>query len=188
MRRLEEHGFGALYLNRKGFGDRAEGMLRELAALGYGQVVSGRMGNQVVVLLRPKADPQPPFARSFSPGRGWNLRPEDGVRWGGGSPTLSFYNPLNVPVTLTASLELVGATAGEVRLWRGRQRLAQASLETTSSRVVVDALEMAPGLNVFRLESSQVAPSRPGARGPLRVIGLLRSSVGPPGTPAVADN
>ena len=188
VRRLEEHGFGALYLNRKGFGDRAEGMLRELAAVGYGQVISGRMGNQVVVLLRPKADPQPPFARSFSPGRGWNLRPEDGVRWGGGSTTLSFYNPLNVPVTLTASLELVGATAGEVQLWRGRQRLAQASLETTSSRVVVDALEMAPGLNVFRLESSQAAVRGAGGRGPLRVIGLLRTSVGPPGTPAVADN
>jgi hypothetical protein len=53
---------------------------------------------------------------------------------------------------------------------------------------VVDAVEMAPGLNVFRLESSQVAPRGPGARGPLRAIGLLRSSVGPPGAPAVADN
>ncbi|MEY4087732.1 MAG: hypothetical protein RJB55_3 [Verrucomicrobiota bacterium] len=188
VRRLEEHGFGALYLNRKGFGDRAEGMLRELAALGYGQVISGRMGNQVVVLLRPKADPQPPFARSFSPGRGWNLRSEDGVRWGGGATTLSFYNPLSVPVTLTASLELVGATAGEVQLWRGQKRLARAPLGMTSSRMVVDAVEMAPGLNVFRLESSQVAPRGPGARGPLRAIGLLRSSVGPPGAPAVADN
>ena len=83
VRRLEEHGFGALYLNRKGFGDRAEGMLKELAALGYDRVFSGRLGNQVVVLLRPSAEPRPPFARSFSAGRGWHVRPEAGVRWGG---------------------------------------------------------------------------------------------------------
>lgn len=188
VRRLEEHGFGALYLNRKGFGDRAEGLLKELAALGYDRVISGRMGNQVVILLQPAADPPPPFARSFTPGRGWNLRPESGVRWGGGTVMLSFHNPLRVPVALTATLELVGASAGEVQLWRGDQRIARAPLGTTSSRLVVDGLEMAPGLYVFRLESSPAAMRGAGGRGPLRVIGLLRSSVGPPGAPAVADN
>ncbi|MFM9031641.1 MAG: hypothetical protein ACKOTF_13405, partial [Opitutaceae bacterium] len=81
-----------------------------------------------------------------------------------------------------------GARAGEVQLWRGDQRIARAPLGTTSSRLVVDGREMAPGLYVFRLESSPAAMRGAGGRGPLRVIGLLRSSVGPPGAPAVADN
>lgn len=188
VRRLEEHGFGALYLNRKGFGDGAERILGELAALGYDRVISGRMGNQVVVPLRSPHDPRPPFARSFTPGRGWNLRPEDGVRWGGRSTTLSYYNPMKVPVTLAAGLELVGAVAGEVQLWRGQELLARASLGTTSKQLVVDRVEMAPGVNVFRLESPHEAVRGPGGRGSLRAIGLLRSYVGTPGGPSVADN
>ncbi len=188
VRRLEEHGFGALYLNRKGYGDRAEGMLKELAALGYDRVLSGHLGNQVVVLLRPSAEPRPPFARSFSAGRGWHLRPEAGVRWGAATATLSFFNPLAAPVVLAAHLDLVGAAGGEVALWRGEERLARAVVGEAPSRLVADSVEMQPGVNVFRLESTPGAARGPGGRGPVRVIGLRASSVGPPGTPIVADN
>jgi len=53
---------------------------------------------------------------------------------------------------------------------------------------VVEGVEMAPGINVFHLDSSGPASRGPGGRGSLRAFGLLRSSVGPPGMPMVADN
>jgi hypothetical protein len=188
VRRLEDHGFGALYLNRKGFPDRAERLLGDLAALGYDRVLQGSQGNQVVVLLRPAAEPRPPFARAFTHGRGWHLRTEGGARWAGGRAALSFHNPLPTPVALTATLELIGTAGGEVGLWRDGVRLGRVVLGESPVRLVVETLEMAPGINILHLDSS-APPSRGlGGRGSLRSFGLLRSSVGPPGMPSVADN
>ncbi len=188
VRRLEEHGFAALYLNRKGFADRADRLLSDLGAMGCDRLLQGRQGNQVVVLLRPAADPRPPIARSFTHGRGWQLRSEGGVRWAGGRAALSFHNPWPTSLSLNATLELVGPAGGAVALWRDGVPLGQVTLGSAPARLVVEGVEMAPGINVFHLDSSGPASRGPGGRGSLQAFGLLRSSVGPPGMPMVADN
>jgi hypothetical protein len=110
------------------------------------------------------------------------------VRWAGGRAALSFHNPWPTSLSLNATLELVGPAGGAVALWRDGVSLGQVTLGSAPARLVVEGVEMAPGINVFHLDSSGPASRGPGGRGSLRAFGLLRSSVGPPGMPMVADN
>jgi hypothetical protein len=57
---LERYGFSAVYLNRRGFADRAEGLLKNLAVLGKTNIVEDGVHEQVCVALNPSAHPELP--------------------------------------------------------------------------------------------------------------------------------
>lgn len=57
---LERYGFAAIYLNRKGFADRADGLIRQLVAAGKTEMFEDDLREQVCVVLQPAANPVPP--------------------------------------------------------------------------------------------------------------------------------
>jgi hypothetical protein len=95
---LERYGFSGIYLNRRGFADRAEGLLKNLAASGRTNVVEDIEHQQVCVVLHPSANPELPHTDDnalINFKRGW-VAEEHGTEqvrhWSGGNAMASFFN------------------------------------------------------------------------------------------------
>ena len=187
VRRLEAAGFAALHVNRKGFEDRGERLLRELEQLGYPPRLQSALGNQVVVLLRPSPQPQPPLARALTFGQGWHLRPDAGVRWAGGRAVLSYYNPHPVPVEVDVRLDLVAPRARRVRLEHAGRVRAEVAVEAEGATLRVRGLSLPPGISTLTLTSPD--PVRREGAGPnqLRAFGLREQAVRVRGGEQFAD-
>lgn len=177
--RLEAAGFAALYINRRGFQDRAESVLRELDGMGYTRRVQGPQGNQVVVFLRPAAAPSPPMARSLTHGLGWHIQPDGGVRWAYGEAALSYFNPHAQPITVELRLTLLAVTPRPVVLSLEGKPIHTAQVETTASTVAIRGLTLAPGVNRLSLDSPEHPIRLSRGRNQLRSFGLRDSAVIP---------
>jgi phosphoglycerol transferase len=96
---LEKYGFAAVYLNRKWFPDRAEGLLKQLAAAGRGQILEDEAREQVCVVLKPSATPElsPPGDRvQLIFGRDWVAtvsNPSGQQHWAAKTASFQFFNP-----------------------------------------------------------------------------------------------
>lgn len=177
VRRLEEYGFAGLYLNRKGYEDRADAILRELAALGYDRRIESRLGNQVVVPLRPAAVPQLPFARTPTYGQGWYPLPDNGVRWAYENAIMSYFNPGDGPVSIDLRLTVSAVGPRKLTLLHEGRKVAEIDVAQEQRVLRVPALVLAPGVNRFTLQSD-TSPSREGqGRYRLRSFGLHSASV-----------
>jgi len=176
VQRLEQLGFAGLYLNRKGFEDGAEDLLRQLLTAGYRDWIQSPLGHQVVVVLRPAPYPELPFAASLTVGRGWHNRPVDGVRWAFGPATLLYFNPLPHPVTVDLTLRLRTPDARAVTLRLDRAPLASVRLESSTGTLLAEAVTLTPGTNVFHLESGPAVRNKT-TDGQLRAFGLEASLV-----------
>ncbi|MBI5691640.1 MAG: hypothetical protein HZC55_16275 [Verrucomicrobia bacterium] len=177
VRRLESYGFAALYLNRKGYEDRAEKLLRELDALGYHEIWHGTLGNQVVVRLQPAMPGKLPLGRFLTYGQGWQLRPDRGVRWADDRAVLSYFNPHDGPITVRIRLALVAVSPREVVVHLGRSELGRVGIAAEPVEMLLPAVELAPGVNVFHLSSSVPASRQGQGRNQLRSFGLEDASI-----------
>ncbi len=178
VRRLESYGFAALYLNRKGYEDRAERLLRELSRLGYDRRIEGARGNQVVVLLNPSARPEKPIGQVLTMGQGWHPRPENGVRWANRDGVMSFFNPHDQPLEVDLRFELVGVAPCEMRVQHQGRQVAAAHLGSQPLEITLPRLKLEAGVNVFKLISSEPAQRIGPGRYQLRTFGLKSSSIG----------
>lgn len=177
VRRLESYGFAALYLNRKGYEDRAEKILGELAQLGYGRRLQGRGGQQVVVFLQPTARPRKPLGRLLTFGTGWHPRSEDGVRWANSDAEVSYYNPYDTPLVADLRLQLVGVTPRDVLLRHNGREAGRIQAGEEPMLLHLPQLALAPGVNRFVLHSPE-PPKRLGSgRYQLRTFGVRESSI-----------
>jgi hypothetical protein len=95
---LEQFGFGALYLDRRAFTDRAEATIKELGRLGKTQLIEDDAHDLVCVRLTPSPNPSFPHsvdAAQIVNKRGW-IWPEKTEKgtclWAGGDATLYFVN------------------------------------------------------------------------------------------------
>jgi hypothetical protein len=177
VRRLESYGFAALYLNRKGYEDRAERILGELAQLGYTRRLHGSGGQQVIVVLNPTAQPKLPLGRTLTFGQGWHPRADAGVRWASGDAVLSYFNPHSVPLSVELSLALTADAPREVVLEHEGRALHTFRLGDGPAELRLPALALEPGVNRFAL--STPTPARRGGPGryQLRAFGLKESSI-----------
>ncbi|MDO8539741.1 MAG: hypothetical protein Q7S40_04810 [Opitutaceae bacterium] len=172
VRRLEEYGFSAVYVNRKAFKDRAEGLLGELAALGYHQRIESARGHQTVVLLNPAARPTFPLARTLTYGLGWHTRILEGVKWANSDAILSYFNPYDR--RLPASLELIVEAVSERDVWieRDGRELGRIHAGKVPIPLRVPRLDLEPGVNVFELRSNQPGRRLGTGQYQLRTFGL----------------
>lgn len=124
--RLESYGFAALYLNRSGYEDGGEGILRALAAGGYNRRIEGPLGRQVVVLLAPAAHPRLPLARHLTLGDGWQSPSAQAEpRWAYGPATASYFNPYRQAALFSFRLVMSGVTPRRVTISvNGESRMA----------------------------------------------------------------
>ncbi len=177
VRRLEEYGFAALFLNRKGYEDRADAILRDLTALGYDHRIQSRWGHQVVVALHPSAHPQPPLARAFTYGRGWHLQLDAGVRWAYDDAVISYYNPFDAPMAMDLTFSLVTASARTLTLTHEGEPVGGILVDRGRRELRVAGLLLHPGVNRFRLESDQPAERIGTGRYQLRSFGVAAWSL-----------
>jgi hypothetical protein len=54
---LESYGFAAIYINKEGFGDHSEAVIKALAALGRSDKVESKTGDLCCVFLHPSDHP-----------------------------------------------------------------------------------------------------------------------------------
>ena len=54
---IESYGFAAVYVNRHGFPDKGEGLLKAFRDLGYNDVVESKVGDLFCVMIHPNAHP-----------------------------------------------------------------------------------------------------------------------------------
>jgi phosphoglycerol transferase len=175
VRRLEAFGFAALYVNRKGFPDRAEKLLGELAALGYVRRIEGPQRQQVVVLLKPSAVPKLPMGRTLTFGRGWHPRSDNGMRWANDDAVLSYYNPFKQPITVSLTLNLVGVTPRDVTFEHGGRPIKTVRVGTVPVPLEVSQFVLPPGVNRFALRSREGAVRVSEGRYQLRTFGVESS-------------
>jgi hypothetical protein len=158
---LENDGFAALYVNRQGYPDDAANLLAELAAAGRAEVIQGPLENPLAVVLHAVKQPQPPLARSFTLGQGWNRRaPGESAsapRWTYGSASLSYYNPY--PHPLQASARLVLSSVGErtVRLLVNDRERTRLRVGAEPKEVTLPAIALRPGVNRLELDTPEPA-------------------------------
>lgn len=193
VKRLESYGFAALYINRRGYEDRADRMLKELTALGYDRRIEGPAGNQVVVLLHPAAKPLLPLSRSFTFGLGWYPRFDDGARWAHSNAVLSYYNPHTHPITTELRFGLVGVRPGTVTLERKGEMLGRIEVGDGPATLHLPSVTLHPGVNVFTLRASTPAVRLGKGRYGLRAFGLQSASIklagkNAGGMPAIYDS
>ncbi|MDP3073363.1 MAG: hypothetical protein Q8N18_23935 [Opitutaceae bacterium] len=177
VRRLESYGFAALYLNRKGYADRAERILGELTALGYTRRVQGAGGQQVVVFLNPTMEPRLPLGRALTFGNGWHFRPEDGVRWASGDAAMAYFNPHSAPISADLRLVLVAVSPRDVVIEHNGRMLQTLRVTSEPVELRLPALALAPGVNHFALRSAAPAQRLNPGRNQLRSFGLKESSI-----------
>lgn len=174
VRELESYGFAGLYLNRKGFPDQAESLLKELRHLGYTEQWASASAQQVVIKLNPTPMPLLPLARTLTAGKGWHLQIRDGVRWAY-EPTaiLLYQNPYPEDVTVDLALKLT--TPGDVALYQNGSKLGELKGAHEQHEWQIKNIRLQSEINTFELRST-ITPQRAPA-GYLRGFGLLRSTV-----------
>lgn len=57
VNRLESHGFSAIYVNRNGFADKGEGLVKGFKEIGHGEMIESEHGNLLCVFLKPARYP-----------------------------------------------------------------------------------------------------------------------------------
>jgi hypothetical protein len=177
VRRLEKYGFAALYLNRKGFEDRADALLRDLTALGYDRRLQSRMGHQVVVLLHPAASPRLPLARVPAYGQGWHPQSVDGVRWAYEDAVLSYFNPFAEPIEVELDFAVSAVGPRRLTLRHEDEPIGEVAVTQAKQAWHLPGVQLAPGVNRFRLEADESAQRQGTGRYQLRSFGLSGARV-----------
>ena len=172
VRRLELHGFAALYLNRRGFEDGGERVLQELAALNYHARIISPDDNQIAVMLTPAKNPAPPLAEAFTFGQGWYIRPEENWRWAFEDAAVSYFNPYPEPILIDVQFDLQGATPRELVFEREGELVQTLPAGITPARHTLSKITLNPGVNRFRFRSSAGAIRHGPGRNQLRSFGV----------------
>ncbi len=162
VQELERLGFAALYLNRRAYPDSGAGLIQSLGELGYTDKIPSELGGQIVVLLRPSANPEMPLARAPTPGAGWYFTPEDDQaeqRWAYGPASLVYHNPFDRPLAVRAAVTVSAPARRKLTITLNEVVLQTAPLDDAPHRIDLGTILLAPGRNTLRLTSNR-APLR----------------------------
>ena len=181
VRHLEAHGFAAIYVNRRGYEDGGAKLLRELSALGYPTRIEAADGNQLLVPLKPSQEAAPPLAAGMTYGQGWHQMLEEGWHWAFDDAALSYFNPFSEPIKVDLKLTVVGATPREVVMEHEGEPVMTIAAAATPSEIIVPEVELAPGVNRFKLRSPARAIRQNAGRNQLRSFALREAVVRPCG-------
>lgn len=178
-RTLEEYGFAALYLDRKGYEDRADAILAELDRLGYRQRIEDAQSQQIVVKLRPATDPKPPLARQMTIGRGWHPQGRDGLRWAYADASLTYHNPWREPRAFNVGLWLSADLPQTVEFRHEGRRVASYKIGPEARMCRLPRHRLEPGVNRFELRSDRPPRRWHSRRYGLRSFALHQVTVSP---------
>ena len=179
--RLEEAGFAALVVQRRGFAEGGEELLEALGALGYAERLNHASGDMVAVRLSPVAKPVLPLAERFTLGQNWHRRPllTDGqeVMWSFDDAVLNYYNPYSENRDVAVHLTLVGAGERQVQLKLNGALIGEYTLNDEPLVLPPLRLALRPGSNRLDLLSPQPAVRRDQQQYGLQSIGVVAMRV-----------
>jgi phosphoglycerol transferase len=137
---LERYGFGAIYINRKGYADNGEDLLKQLAAAGRTNTFEDPARQQVCVALKPSTLPELPHTDERAQilfKSGWAVKehtPLENREWSSGDAMLSFFSESHTPATYNLRC-LIGSISGRrvsiemdgKEIWSGQIEPGQAT-------------------------------------------------------------
>ena len=158
---LEQYGFSAIYLNRKGFPDQGQALLKQLADAGRSDSVEDAGHEQVCVLLHPSPNPQVPPMSNRIPWllkAGWapvNSGPGGEVQnWGHGTSYLDFYAPIKGgPCSCTFKCQLGSLEQRNLTLEVNGREAWSGPIPGGSAVPVSVRMEAKPGRNVVAFKT-----------------------------------
>jgi phosphoglycerol transferase len=176
VQKIERYGFAAVHIRRSGFPDRGEKLLGELAAMGRTERIDGRQGEQVVVLLKPAADPKLPFARTLTFGKGWHSSAPGQPRWAYGPASLTYFNPQPAARSFWLRLKMSAVDERTVSLQINGGETQQLSLHP-EPLVVELPVTLEPGFNRLDFTSGAPAVRLSSGRNQLRAFAVHETAV-----------
>ena len=156
---LEKYGFSAIYINRKGYADHGEDLLKQLAIQGRADTFEDDAHEQVCVLLHPSGAPEFPQTDEranilFT--HGWSVKehtPLENREWAGGNATLSFFSEQKQLTTYSFRCVIGSISARRVRIEMNGRELWSSEI-AAGQGVPVDITVMGkPGNNTVELKT-----------------------------------
>ena len=95
---LEKYGFSAIYINRRGYPDHGEALLKSLAAAGRNPIAEDDRHDQVCIGLNPSPTPELPHTDDRAQvllRSGWSIKehtPTENRQWSSGNAMLTFFS------------------------------------------------------------------------------------------------
>jgi hypothetical protein len=95
---LEKYGFAAIYINRKGYADHGDELIKQLAAIGKNVVCEDPLHDQVCIALQPASKPELPHTDDWAQlifRSGWAIKehnPLQNREWSTGDATVTFFS------------------------------------------------------------------------------------------------
>lgn len=173
---LEAYGFGAVYLDRRGFADGGERLLAKLAAAGRDTRIESATGNQVAVRLNPSPHPKLPIARSLTFGQGWHEAHPGEPRWAYGPAAMSYFNPADHAIGCRIHFRLSGVGPRHLHITPTDAKPLVVALDARE-RVVTLSLSLQPGPNRIDLETDEPAVRLSEGRDQLRSFAVHDTEV-----------
>ncbi|MDB6021506.1 MAG: hypothetical protein JWQ04_1363 [Pedosphaera sp.] len=156
---LERYGFGAIYINRKGYTDHGEDLLRQLAAAGRTDTFEDLAHEQVCVVLKPSSTPEFPHTDDRAQilyTHGWAVNqhtPLESQAWADGDATLTFFSESKLPATYSMSCLVGTISARRVSIEMNGQELWNAQIQPGQAAQVGLTLIGRHGNNTLHLKT-----------------------------------
>jgi len=154
---LEEAGFAAICIDRRGYSDRAEALLAGLNDAGRPVTLKNDLDDFVVVRLQPHARPKPPLAHELTFGEGWTRSGDDGVSWANGPAVWTYYNPFSKPLVASLKFDVRGVDTRHFSLLVNDREKFQTAINENPTQVVIEKIELYPGINRIDLFTAESA-------------------------------
>jgi phosphoglycerol transferase len=103
IKTLEQYGFSAIFINRKGFADHGADLLKQLAAADRSETFEDDIGEQLCVRLHPSASPVLPRTDERADilfTSGWSIKEQTALEnreWSSGNASLTFFSESRQP-------------------------------------------------------------------------------------------
>lgn len=155
VERLENAGFAGLYINRAAYPDDAAGLLSQLAAAGRTQVAEGKLGRQIVVLLRPSPKPVEPLADNLTWAAGWSNLPLPAEIRGQTAQrgVFTYYNPRETGLSGSLRLQLKADGVGYAQIKIRGTRKWHGRLDSNMQELVFDDIALPRGRTAIEIEA-----------------------------------
>lgn len=178
---LERYGFSAIYLNRKGFADRAEGLIKQLVAAGKTDIFEDDAREQVCIVLKAAATPVlpppvPQLAENYL--RGWATvvsSPNGRQAWANASGAVTFDSAYADQQPVTVQCQVAGLLASRLAIELNGKEIWSGNLAVNQLIPVKVTGYAKAGSNVLRFKLLG-EPNRPTKHNPVPrsfvVVGL----------------
>jgi hypothetical protein len=172
--KLEEYGFGAIYLNTRAFKDGGSKLIDDLRDAGKAVFIESSNKDLVAIRLTPAAVPSGPDIPPFW-GPGWSAD-EPGIgRWSvAREGTIEFWNTQKESTKISIQFGLVTLRPRHVKITFNSELFDDLDLQPNAERTIgPKVVTLAPGKNIMRFETD-VPPEVPGNGDPRKLTFMIR--------------